>query len=296
MFSRSRFRNAVLILSLAVSLPAFGITINDTATPGYITGMGSYTGVVKILFSSFSTPGTFICSGSLLPTGMHILTAGHCVDDAFGWTVTFETAAGTTTLGTVAAALHPLYGPRPAPIDQLSEYDIAVLTLDSVAPATAERYDVKFDLSGVTTASIIDIVGYGLGGNPTVGHLGTGTRRHAVNTIDGLIGSLSGVPTPDLPFAMFNFFGADPPEHGLINGGDSGGPAFFMGDILGVASFGNLPRPPDPFSPGVYFTGHATLFDDATVAFLAPFVVPEPGTLTLVGIGVLAIWRKRRAA
>jgi secreted trypsin-like serine protease len=302
----------VAVLSAIVSTSAFGITINDTTDPGYVTGNGNYTGVVKILFDVGAQSG-FICTGSLINT-THILTAGHCVDGASNWQVTFETAIGTSTINVAGVDLHPMFGPRPAPVAQLDEYDMAVLTLTSAAPTGAEIYDVKFNFTGVTTASPIDIVGYGLGGNPTVNHLNTGVRRHAVNTIDFFINGFSdGVttaPAPDLPFQMSHTFGAGPANHGLINGGDSGGPAFFGGDILGVASFGNLPRPctpgspgcpwapgQDQFPPGTYFTGHATLFDAATISWLTPYTtpVPEPGFWAICGLGfaVVVIARKR---
>jgi hypothetical protein len=270
--------------------PTYAITINNVNDAGYITGNSSYTGVVKINFNSTASAGTFICSGSLV-SSMHILTAGHCVDDAYNWQVTFETASGSSTLGVSASAIHPLFAPRVG-APQLPQYDVAVLTLAALAPSDAEIYGLKTDLAGITSSSLIDIVGYGLGGNPFVGHLNTGTRRHAVNTIDGFFGPVS--TFPDAVFAMSeNFSTTGPSNFGLINGGDSGGAAFFGNQIIGVASFGNLPRPPDAFADLTYQTGHESLADAEIAAWIHTAIVPEPGTLILVSIGLGVVARRR---
>jgi len=43
---------------------------------------GDYSGVARLILDT--TQGAFLCSGALLTTGRHILTAAHCVTDASG--------------------------------------------------------------------------------------------------------------------------------------------------------------------------------------------------------------------
>jgi trypsin len=309
---------AVLTGLTFFNLTAWAITIQDATTAGYVTGNSAYTGVVKILFDDLDpgTAGQFICSGSAVAPNL-ILTAGHCIDDAQNWQVTFETALGTTTLGVTQADLHPNFAPRPAPFADLPIYDVGLLKLDGLVPMGADIYGIKTNLAGFTFgATQTDIVGYGLGGNPDVGFLGTGTRRHAVNTIDG-VWALPSPAFDDLQWAMFMTFSDTPanPGEGLINGGDSGGPVFFNTgsglQVMGVASFGNLPRPGlgggGPYVNGVeYISGHANLVESVTgswvTSYIAANAVPEPQHYFALALGLVCMFvfvrsaRKRSAA
>src|SRR5690349_14880003 len=149
-------------LALTFALCASATTIQDASQPGYITGNGAFTGVVDI-------NGGF-CTGSLVAPNL-ILTAGHCITDAASMQVKFQTPTGDTVVGVSSTILDPLFAVRPSPINNLFQYDIGFLTLSSNAPADATIYPILTSLSGITTSTILDIVGYGLGGNPTVGIL-----------------------------------------------------------------------------------------------------------------------------
>ncbi|MBM3485315.1 MAG: trypsin-like serine protease [Alphaproteobacteria bacterium] len=125
------------LVAVAVGAPAAqAILIRNTSDPGYVTGNSAFTGVVNIAFNFLNQAGTFRCSGALLADGIHVVTAGHCLDGANNWQITFETPTGPTTLGIAAGGvhIHPLFADRPFPLDNIDQYDVGVLKLASLAP------------------------------------------------------------------------------------------------------------------------------------------------------------------
>ena len=281
-----------LIIGFAIQAPLMAVVIDNTNTTGYVTGPSNYTGVVQILFNK-AGGGTYICSGALVsPT--QILTAGHCISGAYNWNVTFQTPSGNTVMGVSGSFLDPLFGPMPSPLSGLDYYDVGLLTLSAAAPPDAEIYQLHLTLSDFAFGtSTVDMAGYGLGGNPSVGYLGLQTRRHAQNTVSDEIGSLNGVSTPDLPLAAFLTFtyGNSGGGTGLPNGGDSGGPLLFNDQIIGVTSFGDLPRPGSgSYENGVQYLGaFANIANPVIGNWVESELVPEPGTWALMALGALAL-------
>jgi hypothetical protein len=169
------------------------------AVPGAVARGGPYDGVVRL-----SVPGgtAFNCTGSLLSTGRHILTAAHCVDAngdrlADGpVTVTFDMirdGADVNVPITVPAAhitVHPNWNGN-----ALNGNDLAVLRLTDqapgfqspdrhvVAPFGAQRYGLYTgsDELGQT----FTVVGYGRTGTGATGYSGAaGTKRAGQNRWD----------------------------------------------------------------------------------------------------------------
>lgn len=132
-----------------------------------------YDGVVQVNIDFSVRVGR--CSGSLLRTGLHILTAAHCLTStsdseellpgiprgtliARSAKVFFDSPTGRTAMDASEFYIHP---------DWKGEYyngnDLAVIKLAAEAPAVAERYDIyrgNDELGQVHTK-----VGYGVTGN-----------------------------------------------------------------------------------------------------------------------------------
>jgi hypothetical protein len=275
---------------IACPLPLAAIAINNVATPGYITGAESFTGVTRIVYEG-ADGSNFLCSGALI-NPMYVVTAGHCVSGASNWEVAFETPGfSPLVIGVNASFLHPDFAPRPSPVGNLYQYDVAVLQLASPAPAGAQVYGLHLTLDDVLPTSTVDIVGYGLGGSPAAGFLSAGTRRHATGVVDAALDSLDGAPAPDHPLQMTLVFGdSTAGGSGMINAGDSGGPMLFNGQILGIAAYGNLPRPGSNYQTGVeYISGHENVADPLIGNWLARFEVPEPAAIGMLAFGLVLI-------
>lgn len=82
----------------------------------YIVSPGTgFDGVVRLDINA--NLGSLGCSGSLLPTGLHILTAAHCVSDDLGFNLIvnnakafFELPGGTVAIDTAKIFIHPNWG------------------------------------------------------------------------------------------------------------------------------------------------------------------------------------------
>ena len=286
-------RQCALLLCLT-GATASGITIHDTSSPGYITGNNSFTGVASIV-GTYTAGGSFGCTGALVAPTV-ILTAGHCVAPANNWNVTFQTASGLATVGVNSAELHPLYANR-ASNSGIQEYDLAILRLAAAAPLDASVYTITNGTVPLVfsdmTGTVVDMVGYGLGGNPS-GALPGGTRRAAQNRLLGILaGELDSPLITGHDFAS----SSEPANYGIIAAGDSGGPMFLNNVIIGIASASTVPQ----LSSGTYTSGsylglHISLYDEMARSWTnsAISAVPEPGTYLLFGAGLTAIFLLRR--
>jgi hypothetical protein len=125
------------------------------------TGAGAFDGVAKLLFTAASDGGNYVCSGSLLKGGTHVLTAAHCADDFTTMTVDFK--FGSVTAGVSQAVLHPGWAGFSNSVGNGS--DIAILKLDKKIEGIQ-----GFNLSGGNDlGQDMLIAGYGLVGTGTTG-------------------------------------------------------------------------------------------------------------------------------
>lgn len=278
-FTLSNFKSLTLLSAvslltpLVITEPAKAVNLNNTSiqtqvqpfytTAGnpddYLVSPGTgYDGVAQLSLGGFW--GTS-CTGGLLGTGAHILTAAHCLTDDFGsldiWdgTATFELSTGDLNLSIADIFVHEDWTG-----DLLNGYDIAILELTDVAPETVDRYDIYRTNDEI--GKIGDKVGYGRTGNGNIGdELWSDRKRHGQNRYDAS-GDLfdqhylisdhvtdallaydfdNGLSAND---AFGYWFGDDYADLGLgfneVNSapGDSGGPTFIDGAIAGITSFG----------------------------------------------------------
>lgn len=275
-------------------------------------------GVVEVSSSHGS------CSGALLPDGLSILTAGHCVADAFGSPdyanlqarFTGPTNNGPSTGGYLYIAASAAFVNPGWTGNAALGGDLAVLRLSQTAPAYAARYSLY---SGMLITTPIVMAGFGFGGTgltgadptnyPINGALRAGTNEYVADGSDPRIGMTSqsligqfyqaGNPSSNALGVANPYNAADEVD---IAPGDSGGPSFYNGQIIGVHDF--ITCYSDPSNPslcavppsittaeGSYF---GQLFGDTSVAANASWItaqesVPEPATFGMMCLGLVAI-------
>ncbi|MBE9228091.1 trypsin-like serine protease [Phormidium sp. LEGE 05292] len=224
----------------------------------YIVSPGNgFDGVVSLFLQK--SLGGFDCSGSLLSSGRHILTAAHCLTDDFGFNITnaatafFDLPTGKFGINIANIFIYPDW-------DGFADFDsfggdVAILELVSAAPEAAQRYDIYRNTDEIGQVSTK--VGYGLSGqgnqgyNP--GNFPFGVKRSGQNVYEFLGENLdpgvlpsaillydfdNGLPEND----AFGFVGIPNLGLGLSEvstaPGDSGGPTFINGLIAGITSYG----------------------------------------------------------
>jgi secreted trypsin-like serine protease len=201
-------------------------------------------------------------------------------------------------------------------------YGLSGGTYSSNSPTTVWPTGTRHD---AVNWLIADDAGSDYGKVATVLPDGSGTETTTIFTSDGAIGTIceqsgSGTHvsmpscylTADSPLGIALSFSTSTDGYGLINGGDSGGPLLYCTDstdsstcsILGVASFGDLPRSGSYLKtivnangttvPVTYVAGFANMTEANNYEFVESFLTPEPGVWLLGASGLTAIGVLRR--
>lgn len=233
----------------------------------YQTG-SNYSGVAQLYLPSGSGA-IYGCSGALLPTGSHILTAAHCVTDSNGnldlvinnnSIAVFLTSNGNEIIPIKGVTVYGDYDG-----DFIKGNDIAVIELMSEASNYVQRYNYATNDDQI--GNNIHKVGYGISGYLSSGADSNtypfGTKRDGQNIYDAfgdtMYNALGLSPFNDyIPQAVYQFDSDDGSKkhdafdfffgisgRGLgtneVNSasGDSGGPSFNSeGEITGITSYG----------------------------------------------------------
>ncbi len=272
------------------------------------------TAVGQVLFGSSG------CSGSLLSTGLHFLTAAHCVG-SFSGTATINLHNGVSNFSYTSSriAVHPNY------TNINSGNDIALVTLSQVADPSLQRLSL-YTGSGELgqTATIIGLgrqgigsVGWNTGSFVTAN--GLLVRRQGTNVVDSTSGNILSFDfdDPNNPARSSSGSNIATQFEAMTSFGDSGGAVLINGLLAGVHSFIScLPGTTSTCATSVDIAGvlnssygerfgstrvsayTAWLSTQMGVASFESNAVPEPSTWATM-LGALAIgfhrWRKTRS-
>jgi secreted trypsin-like serine protease len=290
---------------------------NALHRPGY---GGEFSGVPQLFLNT--TRGGLNCSGALLASGLHVLTAAHCVTDeagrktlidgfaAFPSDTTGKYTGTSTSLSFSQVTVHKGYNGDFLYVGN----DIAVITLDSVAPKAIQRYDLytgRDEVGKVGTKLGWGAVGTGDGNRPGDSDFLRGENRYdatasLVTQLDGSapVDSVlhydfdNGKPAND---AFGLFFGVEDLGRGLKEvmtaPGDSGGPTFIDGLIAGITSYDLVLQFGDgstsDITPGRLDSSFGEIGGDTRVSshtqWIYAAMVPEPSQYAMLLAGLMAV-------
>jgi secreted trypsin-like serine protease len=298
----------LLAAAVLCAAPAMAIVTADDPSL-HVVGAGSVFDGVGALVSPLGN-----CTGTLLSSGIHVLTAAHCVTQsgttnpfaASSITIRFDLPGGSQTYTGSSLFVNPSY----VPLGPSYFGDLAILQLGQVVDPLAQRYDLHSGPEGGLTY----LVGYGRNGTGTTGSVpGTsGTVKRAGQNEIEAVDSGAGLLLFDFDSgnAAENVFGSLGLGTNEVNTapGDSGGPAFILTAgvyrIVGVNVVGGCPSPASidfdtSCDQNVANSTFGEIAGATRISLHADWInsivdIPEPSTLTLLGLGLVVTALKVR--
>ncbi|ELR98342.1 trypsin-like serine protease [Gloeocapsa sp. PCC 73106] len=242
---------------VSLTQPLYTTTINSFNPIYLVNPDEGFDGVADIFLSSPNSPISERCSGSLLSTGKHVLTAAHCLTNNQGRInisnaeVNFDIPSGRITFNVPSNQITLAPGWDGTLVNG---NDLAILELDSRAPEEVDRYLIYRRSDEINQVAVK--VGYGRSGTGNQGDiLDTGVKRVGLNRYDAdgsprgefFEGATTGILGYDFDNGRsrndaFDYFfdlsnlGVGQQEVGGARG-DSGSPTFIDGKIAGVTTF-----------------------------------------------------------
>ncbi len=235
------------------------VTAGDYNDPRYVVEPGEIVnninldgvGAISNLYSNMIS-----AAGTLLPTGRHILTAGHVVAGQISSNtkITFNLPTGDVTMYAKKFYLHPNYQPDPN-----IQNDIAIIELTETAPSNIPRYDIYRLTDEIGQKHLKVGYGYTGTGNTGVTVLDDRRKRVGYNVYEDngrlLSQNYRYYPNPIGSQLVYDFDNGQAANDALgkligknnlglgldeVNSaiGDSGGPIFLNGKIAGFTSWG----------------------------------------------------------
>ncbi len=245
-------------------------------------------------------------SGSLLSTGMHVLTAAHVVCNEDGTLVdleetpmyvTFHTSYGAVNIEVEDIFVHETYTGDPIYDDGV---DLAVITLKNAAPTELKGYEL-YDASD-EIGQRMTMVGYGLYGEADETVEEAEARESGVKHFGDNVFELTGAEFAEAAHpnllvydlddgtAANDYFGN---YYGIVDRGlgedeagaaqgDSGGPALINNKIAGVCSWGRTPSLAGGYGVYVRVSAYVDWINEAIMSGLGgEFLVNTDLTVTV---------------
>jgi hypothetical protein len=153
-------------------------------------------------------PGTFdgvvsvggFCTGTLLSTGRHVLTAGHCVTDGAGnidksnFSIRFDVPGNSISIPVSHSEANPsifIHSRWDGDINDGTNFDLAIIELPVVAPWGNGDNSIGHTLfEGTDVGSTFTIVGYGQTGTGTTGKNTGRSELQRLDITDGTAGNV----------------------------------------------------------------------------------------------------------